>query len=63
MKYEAPVRCTTGDRKILFYILVDEEHGTISIIYKYKAGGKTISSVSLAEAVIQLLKSRVYIRD
>lgn len=61
MKYEAPARCTTGDRKILFYILVDEEHGTISIIYK--AGGKTISSVSLAEAVIQLLKSRVYIRD
>lgn len=61
VKYEVPVRCTCGDKKILFYVIIDEEKK--EIILAYKAGDAVAGTVSLTEATLQLLKGRVYFKE
>lgn len=59
MKYEIPVYCTEGIKKLLFHVYIDEDNGIIKVFYKEK--GKSTGEVSLDEILIQILKSKVSI--
>lgn len=61
MRYEVPIRCTCGNKKIIFYVIIDEAKSEIDVVYK--SGEEIVGSASLSDIIIQILKSRVYIRD
>lgn len=60
MRYEVPIRCTCGKKKIIFYVIIDEAKREINVAYK--RGEDIVGTASLNDIIIQILKSRVYIK-